>query len=237
MKIKKYTIYRKEKRGVRVKFVNYSLKVGNNKLLDNLNISFEDKVINHLLGSNGVGKSCFAKSCLEMLPYTGVIEGMDSTPVLISSYSNIPLDFMISDIVNILEKRFPKERLTYFWNLLNLDNIPKKIRIKKMSDGQKQKIKLLCFLIQLPKIIILDEFTSALDKSSTLEIYNFINSYVKENNITCINITHNLSDIEYMPGNYYFFNDKNIIKIDSKEDMINAYVKGGLSVGNKEKHK
>lgn len=214
-----------------MKFVNYSLKVGNNQLIDNLNISFQYKMINHLLGNNGVGKSCLAKSCFGIIPYTGRIEAMCDKPVLISSYSNVPLDFMLSDIVNILEKSFGKEKVEYFWKLLNLDTIPNKLRIRKMSDGQKQKIKLLCFLIPLPKIIILDEFTSALDKSSTLEIYNFMNTFVEQNNVTCINITHNLSDIEYMPGNYYFFKDRNIVKINSKQDIIDAYVKGGIAFG------
>lgn len=212
-------------------FVNYSLKVGNNQLIDNLNISFPNKMINHLLGNNGVGKSCFAKSCLGMIPYTGKIEDMSDKAVVISSYSNVPSDFMLSDIVNILEKRFSNKKVAYFWELLNLNTIPKRLKIKKMSDGQKQKIKLLCFLIPSPKIIILDEFTSALDKSSTLEIYNFMNSFVEQNNVTCINITHNLSDIEYMPGNYYFFKDKSIVKIDSKQDIIDAYIKGGVPNG------
>lgn len=216
----------KKERVIKLKFVNYSLKVGSNQLIDNLNLSFENKVINHLLGNNGVGKSCLAKSCIGILPYTGRIEDINDDPILISSYSNVPLDFMMSDIINILQKRFDKEKIQYFIKLLNLNVIPQKLKIRKMSDGQKQKIKLLCFLLPLPKIIILDEFTSALDKSSTLEIYNFMNDFVSQNDITCINITHNLSDIEYMPGNYYFFKNKNIIKIDSKQDVINAYMKG-----------
>lgn len=214
-----------------MRFVNYSLKVGNKQLIDNLNISFQEKIINHLLGNNGVGKSCLAKSCIGMMPYTGKIEDLCAKPVLIGSCSNIPSDLMLSDIINILKKRFDKERITYFWDLLNLETVPEKIKIRKLSDGQKQKIKLLCFLIPLPKIIILDEFTSALDKSSTLEVYNFMNSFVEQNNVTCINITHNLSDIEYMPGNYYYFNNRNIIKINSKKEMIDVYVKGGVSIG------
>lgn len=211
---------------IKLKFVNYSLKVGNNQLINNLNLSFENKVINHLLGNNGVGKSCLAKSCIGILPYAGKIEDINDDPILISSYSNVPLDFMMSDIISILQKRFDKEKIQYFIQLLNLNVIPQKLKIRKMSDGQKQKIKLLCFLLPSPKIIILDEFTSALDKSSTLEIYNFMNDFVSQNDVTCINITHNLSDIEYMPGNYYFFKNNNIVKIDSKQDVINAYMKG-----------
>lgn len=37
-----------------MKLINYSLRIGNKILLDNLSISFENKLINHLLGSNGV---------------------------------------------------------------------------------------------------------------------------------------------------------------------------------------
>ena len=44
--------------------VNYNLKVGNKTLLENINLSFKSNVINHILGSNGAGKSSFAKSCV-----------------------------------------------------------------------------------------------------------------------------------------------------------------------------
>ncbi|SFU85021.1 putative peptide transport system ATP-binding protein [Clostridium sp. DSM 8431] len=207
---------------------NYSLKVGNKILLDNLSISFENKVMNHLLGSNGVGKSCFAKSMVGMIPYTGIVEDIEDSPIVISSYSNVPLDFKLPDIIKILEKKFDKKRIDYFYKLLKLDSISKEIKIKKMSDGQKQKIKLLCFLMPLPKVIILDEFTSALDKKSCLEVYSFLNDFVKDNDVTCINITHNLSDVEYMPGKYYLFNDRKIQEFDSKDNIISAYVKGGV---------
>lgn len=36
-----------------MKLINYSLKVGKKKLLENVNISFDKKYINHILGSNG----------------------------------------------------------------------------------------------------------------------------------------------------------------------------------------
>ena len=45
------------------RFENYSLQVGKKKLITNLNIDFQSGVISHLFGSNGVGKSCLAKSC------------------------------------------------------------------------------------------------------------------------------------------------------------------------------
>lgn len=212
-----------------MKFINYSLKIDNNMLIDKLNLSFKKNSINHLLGSNGVGKSCFAKSLVGLLDYSGKIEENNiSDIVLISSSSNVPSDFTLKDIIKILRLKFEKKRVEYFFNLLNLKNIKQDLKIKKMSDGQKQKIKIFCFLISMPKIIILDEFTSALDKKTSLELYTFFNEFIRENNVMCINITHNLSDIEYMMGNYYLFSDKTITEIESKEKIIEKYIKGGL---------
>jgi len=84
----------------------------------------------------------------------------------------------------------------------------------------------LYFLSLNPKTIIFDEFTSALDKTSSFDIYNFLNEYLSNPKITSINITHNLSDLEYMPGSYYIFSDNSISKIEDKEQAIEKYIKG-----------
>lgn len=73
---------------------------------------------------------------------------------------------------------------------------------------------------------MLDEFTNALDKKSCLDIYSFLNSYIGINQITIINITHNLTDIEYLKGNYYLIEDRAIISDLTKEEVVNAYIKG-----------
>lgn len=211
-----------------MKLIDFSLVVQKKILLKNVNVEFEKGVINHILGSNGVGKSCFAKSVLGLFKHTGTIE-MNSAPVVIGSYTNVPLDLTTQDIVRYLEKSYGIEKVQYFVNLLNLkESINFSLCIKKLSDGQKQKIKLMYFLINEPQVIILDEFTSSLDKKSTLEIYSFLNDYILDKNITCLNITHNLTDIEYLPGKYYFFYDKSIDLIDTKEEIIDLYIKGGI---------
>ena len=73
--------------------------------------------------------------------------------------------------------------------MLKLGEVSNKLPLAKMSDGQKQKIKLLCFLASKPSIIILDEFTTALDKSSSLELYSFFNNYVKNKYLLFCSIT------------------------------------------------
>lgn len=208
-----------------MELVNYSLEVGKRLLIEETTLKFEKGKINHLLGNNGVGKSCFAKSCVNILPHKGQIK-TSSELIVIGSYSNIPLDFTLKDIIDILKKKHTKKEIDEIIDLLNFDNISKDIRIKKLSDGQKQKIKLLFFLISKPDNIILDEFTSSLDKSSSFELYNFLNKYVNNENVTCINITHNLADMENMPGAYYLLSDKKIIKYNDPNEIISLYIKG-----------
>ena len=79
-----------------MKLINYSLKVGKKKLLENVNISFDKKYINHILGSNGAGKSSFAKTCVGMLEFEGKIEE-NQEAILHSSLE--PLIFILAHII------------------------------------------------------------------------------------------------------------------------------------------
>lgn len=202
---------------------NFSLIVGKNRLINNLNIKFQNGYINHILGDNGVGKSTFAKACLGVFPYEGEII-INGKKTLIGSYTNIPLDLNKVDVMHILYKYYDKQTINRLYDLLRLEDISNKLNIKKMSDGQKQKIKILFFLSLNPDVIILDEFTSSLDRKSSNDLYNFMNEYVKSKDLTVINITHNLADLTNMEGFYYIFKDQKIKKVKSQTELLNMYL-------------
>lgn len=202
-----------------------SLKVGNKELLNDLSISFPPGKVNHVLGKNGVGKSCFAKACAGFLKYKGKIDIKYDDIIAIGSYSNVPGNLKLKDLLQLLYSKNNKtvNNLAAQLDILSIDQ---NSFISKMSDGQKQKIKLLYFLSLNPKVIIFDEFTSSLDKTSSFDIYRFLNKYLSNSKITSINITHDLTDLEYMPGNYYIFSNNAISKIEDKEKAIEKYIKG-----------
>lgn len=109
--------------------------------------------------------------------------------------------------------------------MLNIGNINENILIKNLSDGQKQKLKLISFFLENKDIIILDEITNSLDKTTVNEIHQFLISYMKENsNKVILNITHNLSDLNNIEGRYYLFRNRKIIMFESKEEIIKQYV-------------
>lgn len=206
-----------------MKIVDLSLTVGTKKILDKLSVNFFDGVVNHILGKNGIGKSCFAKACGGVLPYAGQIDVEGSNIAVIGSYTNIPSNLRLLDVMKLISNSRLSEGLV---KELRLGDVGQRKLVGKMSDGQKQKIKLMYYLSLKKQYLVLDEFTSALDKSSTAEVYDFLNLCVKEKGLTVINITHNLSDLEYMPGQYYIFDENGIRNVADKDAAIENYIKG-----------
>lgn len=209
-----------------MKLINYSLKV-KKELLSNINVEFSTGKISHLLGKNGTGKSCFAKSVMGVFSYKGTIQTEAKNIVVIGSYSNIPLEMKVNDIIQLVNAKYDKKIISVLEQKLQIHKLPCKNRLKNLSDGQRQKVKLLFYLASEPEVIVLDEFTNALDKESCMDIYGFLNEYLMENKRSVvINITHNLADLEYMAGDYYLIDNKDIKHILNKEDIIERYIKG-----------
>jgi len=205
-----------------MELIDYSLFVGKRNLFKDVNIEFQNGIVSHLLGGNGVGKSSFAKSMIGMISYDGEVK-CDKNICVIGSYTNIPNDLTIRDLMLVVKDLKNTEQFNEIFDLLNIKDIDKNLRLSKMSDGQKQKIKLLFFLSKKPNVVILDEFTSSLDKKSMLDIYKFINKFVELKNVLIINITHNLLDIEYIHGNYYYVSNNKITQYKDKESLIKDY--------------
>ena len=79
----------------------------------------------------------------------------------------------------------------------------------KLSGGQKQRIAIARALVRDPKILILDEFTSALDKRTSEELIEVIHKISKS--ILVIAITHDKSVIDVADHKYEIKNG-NIFK-------------------------
>lgn len=209
-----------------MKLNNYSLKVKNKQLVDNCDLNFYLGQINHIVGKNGVGKSLLAKDFL--LNNSGNIpKSISQNVTLISSSSNIPNDITKDFLLSLLKSKFKNNRQTFdkIYNILNIEAIPSNVLLKNLSDGQKQKLKLLSFLLEDHDLIILDEVTNALDKKTVNEIYEFLNDFIQSHQTkTIINITHNLSDLSALLGKYFIFKDLQIEEYQSKEEVINDYI-------------
>ena len=65
-------------------------------------------------------------------------------------------------------------------------------RVGLLSGGQRQALTLLMATFSVPKILLLDEHTAALDPGTAEKVLEITEKTVKENHLTCLMITHNM---------------------------------------------
>lgn len=68
-----------------------------------------------------------------------------------------------------------------------------KTQVGRLSGGQRQVVTLLMCTLSVPKLLLLDEHTAALDPSMADKVMEITRSVVTENKITTMMITHNMA--------------------------------------------
>lgn len=90
-----------------------------------------------------------------------------------------------------------------------------KTKVGNLSGGQRQAVTLLMCTISLPKLLLLDEHTAALDPATALKILKITTDIVAESRITTMMITHDIKDALAL-GNRTIMMDEGEIILDIK---------------------
>lgn len=69
--------------------------------------------------------------------------------------------------------------------------------INELSGGEKQRVSLIRNLQFLPKVLLLDEITSALDEANKRNVNDIIHRYASEQNIAVLWVTHDANEIAH----------------------------------------
>lgn len=80
-----------------------------------------------------------------------------------------------------------------------------------LSGGQRQALTLLMATINPPKLLLLDEHTAALDPATADKVLELTDKIVREENITCMMITHNMQSALDLGNRTLMMNNGNII--------------------------
>ena len=121
-----------------------------------------------------------------------------------------------------------RERLAYY-NMGLEDRMKTKVGL--LSGGQRQVVTLLMCTLTVPKLLLLDEHTAALDPATAENVMNITKEIVSENKITTMMITHNISSA-LATGDRTVMLDKGKIMLDlsgeqrerlTKTDLLGLY--------------
>ena len=165
-----------------------------------------------LVGNNGAGKTTFFRACLDLIrPTDGVVTSKD-VPVDQTDdwkkYTGSYLDegFIIDylkpeEYVDFIGKLhgMPNDEIDAFINsfieFFNDEIVGKNKFIRDLSKGNQKKVGIAAALMANPEILILDEPFANLDPSSQIRLKNLLNKIRKENNVTMMISSHDLSHV------------------------------------------
>ncbi|MCJ7595061.1 MAG: ATP-binding cassette domain-containing protein [Desulfobacterales bacterium] len=95
-----------------------------------------------------------------------------------------------------LRRGVTKSRREFYRDILKMLDLGLETRLKDsvslLSGGQRQSLTLLMATLSLPKLLLLDEHTAALDPRTAQTVMKLTQDIVRENHLTTIMVTHNM---------------------------------------------
>ena len=189
---------------------NLTFSHGNSSLLHDLSFSVEKNQIGFVSGSSGIGKSTLFNIIAGLiLPEKGKIMLDD----MLLNDKNFSLetekrkvgyvfqDFALFPHINVkrnIQYAISSEVSELFDELISklglselLDKMP-----HELSGGQQQRVALLRAIFMKPKILLLDEPFSNLDKDNIIAAQKIISQIISLYNIPCLLISHEIQSTE-----------------------------------------
>ncbi|WP_026508790.1 ABC transporter ATP-binding protein [Butyrivibrio sp. MC2013] len=99
-----------------------------------------------------------------------------------------------------------------------------------LSGGQRQALTLLMATYNVPKLLLLDEHTAALDPATAEKVLDITRTVIEENGITCLMITHNMQSALELGNRTIMMNDGEIIYDVSGEKRRSTTVEDLLTL-------
>ncbi|WP_457560250.1 ABC transporter ATP-binding protein [Caminibacter sp.] len=217
---------------IEVKNLSFKYKEGE-YILKNANATIYPNKITALIGASGGGKTTFAKIIAGFL-----VPNDGDVLYNVVSFKDIGLDVIRSNVALILQetrlfndtlrfnltlgKEFDEKEITEALKKAELlkvvEKMPKGLDTYvgkngvKLSGGQKQRVAIARALLHKPKVIILDESTSALDIDTEERVFKNIEGFLKSR--TSIIIAHRAETIA-KAEDILMIKNKTILKIDT----------------------
>ena len=194
---------------------NLKISFEDNHVLDGFNLDLDSGDIFALLGDSGSGKSSALRfiAGLEKAQLGSVaLDGNDLSSdgshsvkpelreigMVFQDYSLFPHMTVFDNIsfgINHLSKKEKIKEVEKLLELIGLEGIEKKYP-HQLSGGEQQRVSLARSLATSPKLLLLDEPFSSLDKSHRDQLVKEVREILKNAGVTSILVTHDEAEAE-----------------------------------------
>lgn len=227
-----------------IEIENLSKAFGDQKVLEDINLTIKDNEIVAIIGPSGTGKSTFLRT-LNYLnePTTGKITVGDAT-VDAQSYSKSQVQKLRMQSSMVFQNYNLFKNMTALENvmesLVTVRNISKKEaretaleQLEKvgllerkdaypsqLSGGQQQRVGIARALAVDPKVLLFDEPTSALDPMLVSEVLQTIKTLVETDHTTMLLVTHEISFAKEVASRVIFMNEGRIAADGTPDEIL-----------------
>ena len=218
-----------------VKLENLAKSYGNTVAVQDVNISIAEGEFFSLLGPSGCGKSTTLRMIAGFVkPDRGqiVIGGADVTNlpperrdigIVFQNYAIFPHMHVYDNIAFGLHMRKLDEneigkRVKKALKQVDLEGYERRFQ-RELSGGQQQRVALARVLVIEPRILLLDEPLSALDKKLREEMKYWIKALQQELGITTVYVTHDQSEALTMSDRIAVMNEGRIEQVGSPVEV------------------
>ncbi|PAF48580.1 ABC transporter ATP-binding protein [Helicobacter sp. 12S02634-8] len=201
------------------------------KVLDGINLTIWPKQIIGLLGPNGAGKTTLLKILAHLLTQfqgsvsvNGQALGLQSKKII----AYLPdIDFLdpnvsTKDMLGFYQDFFEDFQMQKALKLLEQFSIPPLKRLKTLSKGTKEKIRLILTLSRKAKLYLLDEPIAGVDPLARQEIFDLILQNRSADSSVIIS-THLVADVERYLNQCIFIKEGKIIAFAPTENITNGF--------------
>lgn len=180
-------------------------------ILDNISLAIQKGDFITIKGASGSGKSTLLQLIGSMIePSSGEIkyQGKPLKEYLVTDYrKEVSYGFQNASLFgetvrenlafpfDIRNEPFDEKRAIDALHTVSLNEDYLDQPVKALSGGEKQRIAFIRNILFLPKVLLLDEVTSALDEVNRIIIRKAVRRLNEEHGITIIWVTHNTEEI------------------------------------------
>ncbi len=220
---------------------------GDTNVVDDLNLSIEEGQLFGFLGPNGAGKTT---TILMLLGLTTPTSGTAS----IAGYNSTKDSLKVKRIAGYIPEKVgfyndlsARYNLMYTANLNGIfgDKADKAVDkaledvglkdkalepVAHFSKGMKQRLAIADILVKQPKIAFLDEPTSGIDPAGIAQILDLISQIAKQNNMTIVMSSHQLSQVQRICSHIGIMNKGKLISSGSIEQLSRKAAAGKVVI-------
>ncbi len=229
---------------------NLSFSVGKKTILEGINFSVQEGEAFSLFGASGCGKSTLLKIISGIIiPQSGEISVFGINPAQFNNENRTVATVWQSRALfphlSVKENiwyglKFKKKSESYkerkyeeIISLLKIEYLQNR-DIKKLSGGEEQKIALARALVIEPKVLLLDEPFTGIDRLYKDKLREDLRELLQKVNCTFVFVSHDTDDIYSLSDRIAVIENHRITQIDSPTSLYNAPISKFIaeSIGN-----